>query len=290
MVDHRLVLALVAGMIVVGCGPVREPEAAPPVPRPRKIRFEVTPASATVKVNGQLLKTRTVHLSPSGKGHKILIEARGYKPYEALITAESRMAFKVRLERDRKHVIHPGLIKKSTPNSISSIFGRDSAPGTDARSALTGRKPVLGLLGGGSKSGVGRLTVRGRSGSGGGLVIGGRGGYRRTRAPRVLVGRLQVRGSLDMGLIRRVVRRHINEIKYCYHKNLSARPRLYGRLVVSFTIAASGRVVHSRLSSSTLAHRPTESCIVRATRRWLFPKPAGGGVVIVALPMILRTY
>jgi len=56
---------------------------------------------------------------------------------------------------------------------------------------------------------------------------------------------------------------------------------------VQFTIAASGQVIASVLQNSTMANARVETCTVEAVRRWQFPKPIGGGIVIVSYPFIL---
>jgi hypothetical protein len=43
-------------------------------------------------------------------------------------------------------------------------------------------------------------------------------------------------------------------------------------------------VLASVLQSSTLNAVAVESCVVNAVKRWDFPKPAGGGLVIVSYP------
>jgi TonB family protein len=111
---------------------------------------------------------------------------------------------------------------------------------------------------------------------------------RRVRAPRVMAGRAEVRGAMDKGIIRRIIRRHINEVKYCYQKELQANPLLQGRLVIRFTIAATGQVEVSRVRSSTLGNAEVEQCIAMAVRRWLFPKPKDRGAVVVTYPFVLK--
>ena len=108
-------------------------------------------------------------------------------------------------------------------------------------------------------------------------------------ARRVIAGRASVRGALDKEIIRRIIRRNINKIKYCYQKELDANKDLNGRVVVQFTISPTGAVVVSKVQSSTLGNRSVETCIAAAVRRFLFPKPKGGGIVIVAYPFVLRT-
>jgi glyoxylase-like metal-dependent hydrolase (beta-lactamase superfamily II) len=95
------------------------------------------------------------------------------------------------------------------------------------------------------------------------------------------------RGSLDKEIIRRVIRRHINEVKSCYEKELATKPTLAGRIMVQFTIAASGKVVASVVQDSTMDNSRVETCTVEAVRGWEFPKPIGGGIVIVSYPFVL---
>jgi hypothetical protein len=203
-----------------------------------------------------------------------------------------------------------GLLKSASGSHIASIFGRDTALGTDAEDALGGLignqigeaygVGGLGLVGTGRGGGgtgegtigLGTLGTIGKGGGGGSGAGYGRGvgrlSGRRARAPRVIAGRAEVRGSLDKEIIRRIIRRHINEVKYCYQVELQANPNLYGRVVVQFTIAATGQVVVSKVQSSTLNNGKVETCIAQAVRRWLFPKPKGGGIVIVSYPFVLR--
>jgi len=109
-------------------------------------------------------------------------------------------------------------------------------------------------------------------------------GRRTPRVPSIMIGDANVRGSLDKEIIRRIVRRHINEVRYCYDQALAAHPSLEGRVVTQFTIAPTGRVLASVLASSTLGAPAVERCVVEAVHRWEFPEPKGGGLVIVSYP------
>lgn len=99
-------------------------------------------------------------------------------------------------------------------------------------------------------------------------------------------GDADVRGSLSKVVVRGVVQRHIKEVQLCYEQELSARPDLSGRAQVKFIIAPSGAVQAANIESSTLGAAPTESCIAQAVRRWKFPSPHGGGIVIVSYPFL----
>jgi TonB family protein len=202
-----------------------------------------------------------------------------------------------------------GVLKQTEGSHIASIFGRDSALGSDADNVLGGLignqigeaygVGGLGLVGTGSGGGgtgegtigLGNLGTIGKGGGGGngsgyGRGAGGLGG-RRAHAPDVIPGQANVRGSLDKEIIRRIIRRHINEVKYCYEQELTKKPTLGGRIMVQFTIAASGQVIASVLQNSTMGSAKVENCTVQAVRRWEFPKPLGGGIVIVSYPFVL---
>ena len=94
-------------------------------------------------------------------------------------------------------------------------------------------------------------------------------------------------GSLDKSIIRRVIKDHINEVMVCYEAELAVHPGIRGRVMVQFTIGASGDVLASVLQNSTLHSPAVESCTVQAVRTWKFPKPVGGGIVIVSYPFVL---
>ena len=59
------------------------------------------------------------------------------------------------------------------------------------------------------------------------------------------------------------------------------------RVMVQFTIGANGQVMTSIVQSSTMGNPTVEQCIAGAVRRWEFPKPQGG-IVIVTYPFVLK--
>ncbi len=191
-------------------------------------------------------------------------------------------------------------VLSSMNKTLGSMFSRDSAVSSEAEDALgalmghtVGDESGLGGLGlggggrGGGGSGAGGqgfggwggFGKGGGGGGGGGFGLGGRGfgvGKYRSRSPRVFMSRASVTGGLDAATIRRVIRRHLSEIKYCYMSiGLPSNPQLAGMVKVSFTITSSGGVGRVSISQSTLNHGGTEGCIKSAVRRWRFPKPEG---------------
>jgi TonB family protein len=141
-----------------------------------------------------------------------------------------------------------------------------------------------GMLGGGGPLGtIGRFGHGPGSGPGYGAGVGALHAHQ-IRTPDPILGDGSVRGTLDKEIIRRVVRRHLNEVKYCYQQALSRRPTLEGRLVTQFTIAPTGRVLAAVVQSSTLREVSVEACVVNAVKRWEFPAPDRGGLAMVSYP------
>jgi TonB family protein len=95
-------------------------------------------------------------------------------------------------------------------------------------------------------------------------------------------------GSLDKEIIRRVIKENLSQIRYCYERELAKSPGLYGKVQVKFIIAATGLVSNSQVDESTMKNANVEQCIVQKVRGWRFPKPKGGGIVIVTYPFIFK--
>lgn len=195
-------------------------------------------------------------------------------------------------------------------SSPTSPYGADQAIGADPLSALgalmgdqTGANFGFGGLGpsgtgrGGGGTGLGTIGVGHLGTIGHGAGTGGGNGYGdgvagfhgppRHVLPHIGSGEADVRGSLSREVIRRTIRRHINEVRFCYEQQLSQRPDLAGRVTVSFIISSTGAVSSSGMQSTTLNNAAVESCIVSSVRRWTFPAPDGGGVVGVNYPFVL---
>lgn len=97
-----------------------------------------------------------------------------------------------------------------------------------------------------------------------------------------------VSGGLDREVIRRVILSHRVQIRYCYEKQLAANPSLAGKVSIEFVIAADGRVTTARVAEQTLADPEVGRCIQSKVRTWTFPKPKGGGVVVVTYPFLFK--
>jgi TonB family protein len=184
----------------------------------------------------------------------------------------------------------------------SNVFGPGGL-GTGINSALGGLQGGAGV---GDAQGVGGLGSRGSGAGGGGTGLGlgglgtkgggrGRGGYgsidlggKGKDSTRVIPGKTTVVGGLDKDVIMKVIKRHQNEIKFCYEQELQKNPALGGKVAVAWTIDPTGGVSEANVSESSIGNANVESCIVQRIRRWKFPEPAGGGVVNVTFPWIFK--
>jgi len=142
----------------------------------------------------------------------------------------------------------------------------------------------MGTIGLGSMGTIGH-GAGGGTGSGYGRGGGGLGG--RSAAPQIRAGRAIVRGALSKEVIRRVIKRHLNEVRFCYEQQLQSDPSLKGRVVIRFVIDSKGNVTAAVVAESSFNDTIVETCILQAVRRWKFPAPEGGGVVVVNYPFEL---
>lgn len=133
----------------------------------------------------------------------------------------------------------------------------------------------------GDAIGIGDIGTIGRGGGGStgygyGHGAGGLGG-RRANVPDVLCGISESRGSCDKDMIRKIVRSHINEVRFCYERELQKRPELYGRAVAQFVIGVDGRVTASAIASSTMSPA-VDQCLAQSIARWQFVPRCVGAV------------
>lgn len=143
-----------------------------------------------------------------------------------------------------------------------------------------------------SSVGLGKLGTAGRGGGG----VGGTGygqaaasiGTKKDRDVEIKSGKVLIRGSLSKDIIRRVIQKHINQVRYCYEKRLQVAPGLFGKVGTKFVIDAMGSVSSAQVVDSTLNDREVERCITNKIRTWRFPQPKGGGIVEVKYPFLLK--
>jgi len=166
------------------------------------------------------------------------------------------------------------------------IGGLIGAKGTQIGSGGLGSRGS-GFGGGGTAEGLGGLGTKGRGsgksgyGSGGGnFGAKGEGGIGTVGGDPIIL------GALDKSLIDAVIKRKMNQIRYCYQRELTKNPSLGGKITVKFVIAKDGSVSKASIKSSTMGNKSVEGCISSRFMKFQFPEPKGGGIVIVSYPFI----
>ena len=188
---------------------------------------------------------------------------------------------------------------------ISTIFGHQGLGGElkSAMGNMFGAAPGdaaglggLGLRGSGSGGGglgdtigIGGIGTRGRGGGTGGYGSGvGVLGGKKDVDIGITSSEPTVMGSLDKELIRKVIHANRGQIRFCYESQLNRFPKLDGKVAVKFVISASGAVATSSVAQTTVNNAELEACVAGRVRTWMFPKPKGGGVVVVTYPFIFK--
>ncbi len=171
-------------------------------------------------------------------------------------------------------------------NLTGGVGGLIGAKGTQIGSGGLGARGS-GLGGGGTAEGLGGLGTKGigsgRSGYGAG---GGSFGAKGEGGIGTVGGDPIILGALDRSLIDEVIKRHMNQIRYCYQRELTKNPALGGKVVIKFVIAKDGTVSSASVKTTTMNNGAVEQCIVGRFMRMQFPEPKGGGIVIVSYPFI----
>jgi outer membrane biosynthesis protein TonB len=160
-------------------------------------------------------------------------------------------------------------------------------PGVDGR--LSGRClgrecTTVGLAEG---PGVGNTTGRERGGEFDPFAS-GPGRTREAKPPAVMVAVEDpiTMGGIDKSAVDAVVKRHMNQIRYCYQRELNRSPGMAGKVSVKFIIAKDGSVSSSSVGKSTLGNERVESCVTGRFLHMTFPPLRGGGIAIVNYPFV----
>ncbi len=181
------------------------------------------------------------------------------------------------------NVLGPGGLGSGINNALGGLRGTSMG---DAGGAGGLGSRGTGAGGGGNALGIGGLgsgTGRG-SGGRGGIDLGGRG----KGMTRIKPGKVTYQGSLNREEIERVLRRVKSQIRFCYERELAKDPNLNGKVVIGFVIAGTGLVSTAKAAQNTMGNDKVGSCVVRIIQRLRFPKPRGGGQVIVNYPYLFN--
>ncbi len=94
----------------------------------------------------------------------------------------------------------------------------------------------------------------------------------------------------DPNNVRKMIEKHLNSFRYCYQKELSRNPLLYGKITVRFQYnqASKGQVTMATIAGSTMNNAAVEDCMLRVVRNIIFLPPKSGAV-IVNYPFIFKS-
>lgn len=201
------------------------------------------------------------------------------------------------------------MLKSISGGRISQLIGKVSSQaaksanvivsnGIKAGSGSSGR--ALAGLGTATKSGRDWGTESGgkdiqvsTAGRGGGRNANGMGGLAAGSTGSAGVGLIEEEGEITGGLDREVIAQYIKsqlgQILYCYERQLSASPDLFGKVAVKFTIGPAGGVEQQLIGDTTLKNATVEGCILNRVAAWKFPTPQGGTRVLVTYPFLFKS-
>jgi FHA domain len=206
--------------------------------------------------------------------------------------------------KDQARLLAQKIFGGKGPNGMAVLFGTNGLGGA-LQAALGGIKGttvgdaggVLGMGlkgGGGGGGGTGNTLGIGSVGTKG--VAGGQGSYgtgvglggKKTADIAIAASDPEITGSIDRELIRRVVRSHIDQLRYCYEVQLTKNPKLSGKVAVKWVVTEQGTVSSSVVAQTTTGNNELDTCVAGRVLTWVFPKPKGGGVAVVTYPFIFK--
>ncbi|MDG0817555.1 AgmX/PglI C-terminal domain-containing protein [Bdellovibrio svalbardensis] len=201
------------------------------------------------------------------------------------------------------------MMKSISGGRISQLIGKVSAQGAKSANVVFAN----GVKAGAGPSGralaaVGNMERSGRdwgaAGTGTGVMIStnGKGGGKNASGMGGLVAggtgsggvglieeESEIIGGLDREIIAQYIKSKLGQILYCYERQLSANPDLFGKVAVKFTIGPTGSVEQQLIGDTTLKNATVEGCILNRVAAWKFPNPQGGTRVLVTYPFLFKS-
>jgi hypothetical protein len=98
--------------------------------------------------------------------------------------------------------------------------------------------------------------------------------------------------TINPNAIRKVLRDHIPQFRYCYQNELDLAKNseaFKGVINLRFFIASAGKVIRSEVTSDVIISEKVPECIKNVLQGIQFPEPKNGGTVEVNQPMNLYT-
>lgn len=87
-------------------------------------------------------------------------------------------------------------------------------------------------------------------------------------------------GTIDPAGVRRVFNSRHGELQACYERGLKGDPQLQGKVTLTIRIGKDGAPTMTRARSGQLNSRAVLNCMEQTSKKWLFPHPKGGTVLV----------
>lgn len=201
------------------------------------------------------------------------------------------------------------LLKTFQGGRISALIGKVSAQSARSKNLIVSSGIPAGTApSGAALSALGSSERSGRDWStdakGAGLTVNteGKGGGKNTQGLGTLQGgkvgtggvgliedESEVVGGLDRDIIAQYIKTQLGQILYCYERQLSAQPDLFGKVAIRFEIGSTGQVTSQKIGDTTLKNATVEGCILNKIAGWKFPAPQGGTKVMVTYPFLFKS-
>jgi len=246
----------------------REIKLAPP-----KKKIAKAEAASKPMVPAQEAPAAAAGAESAKGGSKALsaIKSLGSSRISALIGKVSASA------KSANVVVTNGIVAGSAPSGRAlAAVGNMNTSGKDwgSEGKATGTKiSTAGIAGGKGVGTLGKMNA-GKTGTGGAELLEEEG---------------EIVGGLDREIIAQYIRTQLGQILYCYERQLSASPDLFGKVSIRFTIDSKGAVETQRIGDSTLRNATVEGCILQKVAKWKFPTPEGGTKVNVTYPFLFKS-
>jgi TonB family protein len=269
-------------------------------PIPEQITWDEIPDRFIKYIVQERPKPKETKIKGKGTGHRKgkLGKGKGKKkslsPEErakAAALRRARIREEMRTERKGMLGIIGAITDDESGDAIEDVLSGGSAVGGDLDELMGGITGVdvatseMWARGGRGYAMGGRVARIAdlRTGGGGRASIGGH--IRARIEGRVTQEAPDVEGVCDRGAITRAIRFRKRSIQACYERELKRDHTLSGRIVVYFTITASGRPKDVTILENTTGNDALARCIRRVIARIRFPR-CEGGEVSVSYPFV----
>jgi TonB family protein len=89
--------------------------------------------------------------------------------------------------------------------------------------------------------------------------------------------------------LRREIESQTPPVRHCYEEALREEgPDFSGRLLIRFVVSPRGTVSEARVQESQLQSKKFQACVLAAVKTWRFPKPPGGGLIVINYPFVFK--